>query len=312
MLSSLTANDLTGPLACLLAAALWAFALTWFRPVIARHGAVPTNVLKCAIALLAFAVFYVLQNSWSLPRGIADMSEGDWLALLTSGLFGMVLADTFGFLAVVRIGAPLSLLIHLASPFVSGLFAWFSLGESITAMVWLGIAVTVTGIGLAIPWRRGQQSQVHGLGVGLLLAFLAMVTNSLAIVWTKPAFEHLDVLPVASMRLFVCIVVLSALQLLRGRGRSLIAPLLDPELRRLLLRATLFGTIGAFYLYNLGIQGSTAGVAAALSGTSPLWAIPVAWWLEGIRPRRAGVFGALVAFTGATWILLHERILQLF
>jgi drug/metabolite transporter (DMT)-like permease len=278
-----------GPLACLSAACLWAFALTWFRPVIARHGAVATNFQKCTLALIVFVAVQLVTHGFALPPGFHDMGGDDWRALLLSGFLGMVVADTFGFLAVVRIGAPLSLLVHLLSPFVSGMLAWIRLGEHMAPDEWLGVSVTVIGIALAIPWRGSPHIESRRqLRLGLLFAFLAMVTNSSAIVWTKPAFEHMGVLPVSSFRLLVCVLVLGGVQLFRGQGRQLLAPIRDVQLRRAMLLATLLGTVGAFSLYNLGIQRSNAGVAAALSGTSPLFAIPVAWLFEKIRPRTPG------------------------
>jgi drug/metabolite transporter (DMT)-like permease len=289
-----------GPLACLSAACLWAFALTWFRPVIARHGAVATNFQKCTLALIVFVAVQLVTHGFALPPGFHDMGGDDWRALLLSGFLGMVVADTFGFLAVVRIGAPLSLLVHLLSPFVSGMLAWIRLGEHMAPDEWLGVSVTVIGIALAIPWRGSPHIESRRqLRLGLLFAFLAMVTNSSAIVWTKPAFEHMGVLPVSSFRLLVCVLVLGGVQLFRGQGRQLLAPIRDVQLRRAMLLATLLGTVGAFSLYNLGIQRSNAGVAAALSGTSPLFAIPVAWLFEKIRPRKIAVLGAFIAFCGA-------------
>jgi drug/metabolite transporter (DMT)-like permease len=65
--------------------------------------------------------------------------------LLLSGVIGLALGDASLFHAYVRIGAALSMLIFSTTPVFTALLGLTLLGETLTALEWLGIAATRSG-----------------------------------------------------------------------------------------------------------------------------------------------------------------------
>jgi len=61
-----------------------------------------------------------------------------------------------------------------------------------------------------------------------------------------------------------------------------------------------------FVLYNVASLSITAGLAAILNATTPLWGALVAWVLLGDRPGRWRAIGLAVGFIGVVWLAWDE------
>lgn len=61
-----------------------------------------------------------------------------------------------------------------------------------------------------------------------------------------------------------------------------------------------------FVLYNVASLSITAGLAAILNATTPLWGALIAWALLGDRPDRWRAVGLAVGFAGVVWLAWDE------
>ena len=92
-------HELAGEAAALAAAALWASAVVWFRPAIARHGAQAINLLKGLVATALLALTAAVTGGFPALAAAPAAALG-WMA--ASAVSGLTLGDTALFAAVRR------------------------------------------------------------------------------------------------------------------------------------------------------------------------------------------------------------------
>ncbi len=144
-----------------------------------------------------------------------------------------------------------------------------------------------------IEWR--------GVAWGLLAAFCQAAGNIL----TKKGGGTLPALPIAIFRLAAGVLSLFLLVLLLGRLRESFVPLQNKHHVQLLLLATFFGTFLGIWLQVVGLRyAPSAGIASTLSSTSPLFVLPLAFFVLreplGIR----AILGAFFALCGVAILFL--------
>ncbi len=282
-------------LSCLIAAALWAVALSLFRDPIRRIGTDTVNLFKCTVGGTVF-----LAAAWSIPgTGLPATGDSTWLAL--SGVVGMAVGDVLLFVAVREIGVQRALILFNAAPVITGLAAIGIYGEHLTALNWLGIAVILAGITLVEtdPLRgsvsfEGQQGLAFW---GVLAGLGAAAGQSAGILLARGPLQRVDLLPASGLRLSAAAVALAAFMLLHRQGRQRLRRLRPASWPRLAL-PTLLGTVIAIYFMMRGIRDVPAGIAAALLATTPIFALPITRFFlaEGIGPR--SVAGTLLSVAG--------------
>lgn len=152
-----------------------------------RMGSLPLNVVRMVLSLSLLGI--MLWLTCGVPYPI--YADGQtWLWLCLSGFVGYVLGDYCLFQSYIIIGSRFGqLFMTLASP-AAALTAWILLGESMTAMALAGMVVTMTGIGMSVLSKQGEDSHLSiklplrgvlmgigagvGQGVGLVLSKVGM------------------------------------------------------------------------------------------------------------------------------------------
>src|SRR5439155_12151646 len=111
--------------------------------------------------------------------------------LAASGLIGFVLGDSFGFKALVILGAGRGALLASTAPIFTALIAWPLLGERPGPLALLGMALTVSGIFVVLVEReRRTHESVHGtLAAGVLFGLLGALGQAGGYVISKQALR---------------------------------------------------------------------------------------------------------------------------
>ena len=291
-----------GPLACLASAALWALAVTLFRPLIHRYGPWRVNLGKGSIALVAFIITLWVLGQLRIPSNSEGMGSLQWITLIGAATLGMTIGDTLILAAAHSIGAQRTFLIQCLSPIASSLLAWVFLQEALSLLQGIGIILTIVGLSMVIRMDRAQTHRASRRGY--LMALGAMLCQALGIVLNKPSLQVMDAAPNAALRIALSLVGILILIKFLDRKRIHMPIHKDPSSLLRLLIASLLGTFLGFFLFILGIQNTKAGIASALTSTTPIFAIPFAWILEGTRPQARSIFGTVVTVFGAITTIL--------
>ena len=298
---------MTGEIAALSASALWATASVLFaqlgkqelRPIV-------LNLLKCTIALsLMWVTMLVLESSaWPL-----ELTTTQLAALAVSGIIGLTLGDTAYFGALVRLGPRKTLLFSTLAPPTTAVIAWPVLGEPITTMMLVGMALTLGGIIVVISERasasKGEGSTTRTFEwVGYSFALLAVICQATGNVLTKLGGEEISSLATSVVRLSFGSIGLVLLVSATGYLSQVTAPFKQRATALKLFIATFLGTYLGIWLLVTGLQYTQVGVAATLSSMSPIFILPIAALFLGERLTARAIIGAIIAVAGVAVLSL--------
>jgi drug/metabolite transporter (DMT)-like permease len=290
---------LTGELAALGGAFLWAVASVIYTRVGRAVPAAEMNLLKnvVAMAMLALTLLLVAQ---ALPPA-AGPAVG---LLLLSGVVGIGLGDTAYFETLNAVGPRQALLLETLAPPLAALMALLFLGERLHPGAWLGIAVTVLGV-IWVITERAPRAALNAAGDGqlrrgVIFGLVAALAQAGGAVLSRAAFLQADISSLwsAFLRLAAGAVVLVVwMALTRCRMGGWLRRPGAAALGGRLLAAITLGTYLALWLQQASLKLTLAGVAQTLFATSPLFVLPFAAW-QGERVSLRAALGAGVALAG--------------
>ncbi|PKP07467.1 MAG: EamA family transporter [Bacteroidetes bacterium HGW-Bacteroidetes-5] len=142
-----------GELIAIAVAVSWTFTALFFEFAGNRIGSLAVNLLRLFFAFFLLGALLYFTTGSFMP---ANADGKTWLWMSLSGLVGFVFGDLCLFYSYILITARFSqLLMTLAPPFAA-FFGWMMLGENLSPMGFLGMAVTMTGIAISILKRGGK------------------------------------------------------------------------------------------------------------------------------------------------------------
>ncbi len=294
-----------GPVAGLAAAACWATASVWYARVPIGAGAMTT--FKNSLATVC--LFVILCCS-ALVTGepMFQASATAWWDIGLSGVIGLCLADIAYFRSIQILGARHGLTLTLLTPPLTALLGQFWLGDQLTPVTWMSIFVTLAGVGIVMRQRAERNAdQEHRPGStewGVSCALLGIGTMAVGAVVMKRGLSEVDPIEGTFIRLLVASVFGVCLSAVLGQFREIADLLKNKVGLKPLLSATLLGTVFGVCLMLMAYKYCQTGIAATLTSTTPLFVIPVVYFVYGEKITPLAIAGAVVAFGGVCGLLL--------
>ena len=229
-----------------------------------------------------------------LPRG------GTVWLLIGQGLIGVAALQWTYFVAINRLPVGIALLLEYQAPILVALFARFFQHEHVSSRMWWGLALAVTGLGLAAG--VGQNLSLDALGVVAGLA--AAVSFATYFLLGEHGVNQMDPLQVIIWSFGVAAVVLNVVAPLTNLGT---VDLLSSTsmLGRLgastvpvwssLTWVIVLGTLAPFAAMLYALRHLSATAVTTVAMTEPVGAVLLGWlWFEeSLSPLRI-VGGACV------------------
>jgi drug/metabolite transporter (DMT)-like permease len=290
-----------GEVAALGAAFLWAIASVVYARLGEKILPLVLNLSKVIIAIVYIGLTLVIrQDLFSIGL------DGRAIAMLgLSGILGIGIGDTLYFESLNCLGARRALVLQTLSPPLTALVASLFLQEYLSLQSWLGILLTVLGVTWVTSERTpewaGREIQLQR---GFVLSLLSVVMQSGGVLLSRWVLTTTTIDPLLS----------TLIRLIAGMASLLLwFPLWhDLAQNQVLLRSrqlwgvialtAFFSTYLGIWLQQLSLKFAAAGIAQALSATSPLFVLPLALWMGEILSLR-GTLGVVVALAGV-WLLL--------
>jgi drug/metabolite transporter (DMT)-like permease len=292
-----------GEISALVTATLWGGTSLAFTAAIRRVGSVQVNVTRMALASLFLLATVLLLD---FPTAI---STRQLLFLALSGIAGLVMGDSFLFMAYRDVGPRIAMLVMSLAPAISALLAYLFLGETLSDSGIAGIVVTVAGIALVVFDRqKGEESAPKMMPAGILFALIGATGQAVGLILAKEAFLSGDLHPMVAtlVRIVVAVGLLGPATMVAGLYRNPLRTFRKEP------RALLFTGIGALLGPYLGITGSLVaisltkvGIAATLMATTPIVMLPMVRYITKERLSWKAITGALVAVMGVAILFLR-------
>gem|GEM_PF-927800 len=288
-----------GEIAAVGSAFAWSFGSVFYALAFKQLSPVQVAWFKNVVAggILAFIAVFII--GFSVP-----LENLTWLAL--SGLLGLGIGDWLYFLAISHIGIGRTVIISQAVPAFTALLAWPIFGATLSAIQIAGIALVIIG-GIVAESRRftNKQESNHFDNVGLIAALACAglwVIGNLAVakgVVIAGTGETLSPFTGAAIRLASGGLFFAAWFIKEKSLVTNIKFLFRLDTWKLLAFPTLFGACFGMYLNVSSYTWTSPGVAASLTSTVPLFAIPLSAWLLHEKPGKRGWTGAGIVIIGA-------------
>lgn len=293
----------------LLTVALFALSAVAGERTARYWGSERGNLLRLFLATL-------IMGAVTLAFFPASLEPATYHWLFLSGMIGFGFGDIALFLAYVRIGSRLTILLNLCTaPLWSALLEAVWLGNRLTAPEAAAGAVILAGVAMAILSREaGNSPRMGSRWVGVLCGLGAGCGQGLGAVISRKAFEtahaasiDLNGFSAAAQRVSggfaTTLVVVLILRFLAKSERAPAATVSPSVKWNWLLATTFCGPILGVSCFQWALVEWKAGVVTAITATTPIAMIPLAMAFDGERPRAMSLAGAAIAVGGVLLLL---------
>jgi drug/metabolite transporter (DMT)-like permease len=286
-----------GEFAALLVAFFWTISALAFESASRKAGSLPVNFLRLIVGFLFLSTFTFIRRKILLPT---DASAENWIWLSLSGFVGFVFGDLFLFKAFTVIGSRFSMLIMTLVPPITALFGWIILGEHLTLIHFLGMALTFTGIALAIFNRNGagEKLSLKLAPSGMLYALGGAVGQALGLILSKLGVKDYDPFSATQIRVIAGIIGFAALITVMQRWGSVKNALMNKNGMKLLSLGAFFGPFLGVSFSLIAVINTEAGIASTIMALVPIFIIIPSAFLYKERIKPAEVIGAVISVAG--------------
>lgn len=295
---------MTGQLAALGAAFLWALTALAIESAGRRIGSLSVNLIRLAFALAFLSVGGLAIRGLPFP---SDASAHNWVWLSISGLIGFTFGDLCLYRAYLVLGPRLSSLMMALVPPITAVIGWLVLGETLTPRDLLGMTLTVGGIGWAILERSGRSGAVVAGSVtpeGIALGIGGALGQALGLILSKIGMAGYDAFAATQVRVIAGLAGYALLFFPLRWWPNVGASLRDRKAVGFSALGGFFGPFLGVSLSLIAIRATVAGVAASIMALTPVLIIPLVVIIRRERVGLAGVAAALVAVTGVALLFL--------
>ena len=277
-----------------------------------RLGSLQMNVIRMCLSLFMLGITLWCFTGSPFPL-YADGKAWFWLSL--SGFVGYLLGDYCLFNSYIWIGSRFGQLFMTLAPPTAAIAGFFMLGETLAWNAWLGMLVTLTGIGISVL-NKGTSNKLSlklplkgvlfgigagvGQGVGLVLSKVGMSHYEVSI----PAGEEMvaDLMPFASTFIravtgaigFLCVMGL------QRKFHTLATSVRDRKGMNAAVWATITGPFIGVSLSLMAVQYTEAGIASTLMALTPVFIIWPAHFFFGQKVTFKEVVGACISVIGVS------------
>lgn len=296
-----------GEFSALLTAVFWTVTSLSFEAAGKRVGSLQVNLIRLIIAFFIYSVYLKITRGMFLPL---DAGAERWLWLSLSGVVGFVIGDLLLFQAFVVVGARISMLIMSLSPPITALISWLILGEVLSPMNFLGMAVTMTGISMVVLKRekrsgmeRRKITTAYSLK-GIFLAFGGALGQAAGLVLSKKGMGSYDAFASSQIRVIAGMMGFLMIILVMRRWPRIIGALHNRQAMRMISLGSLFGPFLGVSFSLLAVQNTRAGIAATIMAIVPVLIIPPAVLIFRERINWKEITGAIITVVGVMLFFL--------
>ncbi|MBY8978921.1 MAG: DMT family transporter [Candidatus Lokiarchaeota archaeon] len=318
---------MTGELIAIFAVLTFVISNVLFRKTERHASPVFINFFRTAIGTLTFIVIAVILGIFTyiflLPWNL-------WLITFLSFLFGQVIGDTAYFKAQKELGTTLALAVSMTFPVFTVLLSLLFLNRAfdykiILSIVLIGSGIIVIGKSKIITENKNSidlethpqklishtsykpivYALIASLGWAIGLVIIDYVTNQIDQILVSNGISSI----ISNVIRFPFALLILFLMVWRenrfGDGNQNLFSYRKPSKTwSILLIASIIGTSLGAYLYTEAAHTAGAIVMSLLASASPLFSLPLTYWLNKERISKYGFLGVLATILGVVVVII--------
>lgn len=310
---------MTGEIAALAAALLWAVASIIFADIGVHIKAINLNLIKglaaCCFMIVILLLGSLLGAAHIRLGSLSSISPNNLLMLVASGAIGIGIGDTAYFACLRRIGPQKGLMLESIAPVIAALLAIALFREYLPFYAWCGILLTTIGVILVIRMSHSQDHYTTSL-IGISFGLIAATAQAAGVVLSRMALAGGDVDPLTSslLRLASGLLILTMWVQLRTFVsqrdthhqplRKAVALIGRHRLTVKMLIAVFIGTFCAIWLQQISLRYTSAGITQTMLATCPLFAMLIGVY-QGQKQPFSVWAGLLLGLAGVSLLFFN-------
>ena len=298
----------TGELIAIATVLCWTISVQFFEAASKRVGATPVNIIRLTVALILFSLLLFFRHGYIFP---VNFSARAWFYLSLSGVVGFFIGDIFLFKALVEIGPRVAMLIFSLSAPTTALIGWLFLDEIYVLHQWVGMFVTLFGVGIVILERNQKASKLKIRDIslkGVLFGFGGMFGQACGYVLSKTGMQtesgYLDAFSATQIRAIAAFLCFLVFFTVTGKWGNVKAAVRDTTAVLFTAIASAIGPFLGVSLSLLVLHYLTTGVASTFLALVPVFIIPFSIFLHKEHVSIRAVAGAVTAVFGIYLLML--------
>jgi drug/metabolite transporter (DMT)-like permease len=296
-------NSHLGEFAALLTAFFWTVTSLSFESASRKVGSLSVNIIRLVIGLVFLSIFNLVRRGMVLPLD-ANIENVIWLSL--SGLVGFVFGDLFLFKSYTIIGSRFSMLIMTLVPPITTFFSWIILGEKLKLLHFLGMAMTFSGIAMAIFSRngKGEKLSLKLAPKGILFAIGGAVGQALGLVLSKLGLGDYDPFAATQIRVIAGIAGFTILVTILSRWNQVSVAMRNKSGMSAITLGAFFGPFLGVSFSLISVKFTEAGIASTIMALVPVLIIAPAVILYKQKVTWPEIIGSVISVGGVAVFFL--------
>lgn len=262
-----------------------------------------------AYVRMFFAVPLVLLYALLADHGLVLGSSWQTnVSVAASGIIGFFFCDIFMFKSIVDLGPRETSVIMTLNPAITAFMAFFLLGETLTGVQVVGMALTLLGIALMIYGEkvpsqdRGRAKVVHA---AILCAFAAAILQSVADITAKFTLSDIPYVSSNALRIVSGFLVWVIFGFFRWKGsfQQQSHMVKDVKLMTMMALAVALGPVVGAALSMGAMTRAPAAIVRSLVQTSPILMLPIDIFIRKRKVSVLSFIGTIISVVGVIVLL---------
>ncbi len=286
-----------GELSALATACFWTVTALTFEAASKRVGSLAVNLIRLVFAFCILSIVNLILRGMAFPL---DASWHNWFWLILSGIVGFVIGDLMLFESYTIIGSRIAMLVMTLVPPITALVGWIILGEVLTLMNFLGMTLTLGGIGLAIFGRpnKHEKIRIHHPVRGLLLAFGGAAGQAVGLVLSKFGMGDYNAFSANQIRVLAGAIGFALVIPGMKRWYKVTRAVQNKQGMLLIALGSVFGPFLGVSFSLLAVQYTSTGIASTIMAIVPVFIILPSILIFKEKVTWQEIIGAFVSVGG--------------
>ena len=288
-----------GIISALGAAISWTYACFIWRSQTKKYDVLEINLVKNILAFIIFLPAFIHFNRTTELNHI--------LILITSGVIGIGLGDTFYIKSLKIFGTRKTLSIETLSPLMAALFGKFFINENLSIKIWIGIIIISISLFILLSKKNyfltgNSTFSENNNFINYLYPFLSILCAVLGGLLSRLVFIESNLSPLLTTEIRLLGAIIFLISIKRFRINLYLNKSKKNE-RKIFLLSVFLGTNIGILLQQIVFKTLPIGIGWTLLSTSPVISLIFAKKEEG-DITKGTIFFTLLLLLGLSLVIL--------